>query len=153
MFNFDQQTFDDKVLVSPITYLLGYNFLEYKKPYTEYGALAWSSAPKTYLVKIDRNLKKSITTSMFKKKHDTFKSYYKYLNINFLEHQIKILQGKFMWKLINDEHQKLIKDKYSLKRGTAINNHTQRKLIVITQQSHHYPIKEQKYGIMKFDKY
>ena len=69
---------------------------------------------------------------MFKKKHDPFKSYYKYLNIDSLEHQIKILQGKFMRKLFNDEHQKLIKDKYSLKRGTAINNHNQRKLIVIT---------------------
>ena len=41
---------------------------------------------------------------MFKKKH--VKPYYKYLNINPLEHQIKILQGKVMWKLINDEHSK-----------------------------------------------
>ena len=69
---------------------------------------------------------------MFKKEHDPFKSYYKHLNINSLEQQIKILQRKFMWKLINDEHPKLIKDKYSLKRGTAINNHNQSKFIVIT---------------------
>ena len=90
---------------------------------------------------------------MFKKKYDPFKSYYKYLNINSLEQQVKIQQGKFMWKRFNDEHQKLIKDKYSLKRGKAINSHNQSEFIVITQQFHHYPIKEQKYGIMKFDKY
>ena len=40
---------------------------------------------------------------MFKKKHDSVKPHYKCLNTNPLEHQIKMLQGKFMWKLINDE--------------------------------------------------
>ena len=38
------------------------------KPYTEYGSLAWLSAPKTFLAKTDRNIKKSIRTIMFKKK-------------------------------------------------------------------------------------
>ena len=42
-----------------------------------------------------------------------------YLNINPLEYQIKIWQGKFMWKLINDEHQKPIKDKFFHKRSTS----------------------------------
>ena len=67
---------------------------------------------------------------MFKTKHDSLKPCYKYLNIKPSEHQIKILQGKFMWKLMNDEHPKSIKDKFSLKKSTAINNHNQNKLIV-----------------------
>ena len=100
------------------------------KPHTEYGALAWSSGPETYLATIDRNIKKSIRAIMFKTKHDSIKPYYKYLNINPLEHQIKILQGKFLWKLINDEHPKSIKDKYSSQKSAAINNHNQIKLIV-----------------------
>ena len=81
------------------------------KPYTEYGALAWSSAPKTYLAKTERNIKKSIRTIMFKIKHDSVKPYYKYLNINPLKHQIKILQGKFMWKLISTWTPKINKRK------------------------------------------
>ena len=101
------------------------------KPYTEYGTLACSSAPKAYLAKIDRNIKKSIRGIMFKKKHNYVKLYYKYLNTNHLEHHIKILQGKFMWKLIHDEQPKPIKDKFSLKRSTAINNHNQNKFIII----------------------
>ena len=67
---------------------------------------------------------------MFKTEHDSVKPYYKYLNTNPLEHQTKILQGKFMWKLINDEHPKSIKDKFPIKKSTAINNHNQNKLIV-----------------------
>ena len=66
---------------------------------------------------------------MFKKKQDSVKPYYKYLNINPLEDQIKILQGIFMWKLINDEQPKPIKEKFSLKKSTA------------------------KYGTMKFPKH
>ena len=56
---------------------------------------------------------------MFKTKHESVKPYYKYLNINPLEHQIKILQGKFMWKLINDEHPKSIKGKFSLNQQST----------------------------------
>ena len=65
---------------------------------------------------------------LFKKKHDSVKPYYN-LNINPLEHQIKI-QGKFMWKVINDKHPKSMKDKFSLKRNIVINNHSQNKLTV-----------------------
>ena len=67
---------------------------------------------------------------MSKTKHHSVKPYYKYLNMNPLEHQIKILHGKIRWKLINEEHPKSIKDKFSLKKSTAINNHNQNKLIV-----------------------
>ena len=56
------------------------------KPYTEYGTLAWSSAPITYLTKIESSIRKFIRTIMVKMKHDTVKSYYKYLNINPFEH-------------------------------------------------------------------
>ena len=35
-----------------------------------------------------------------------------------------------MWKLINDEHPKPIKDKFFHKRSTAINSHNQNKFIV-----------------------
>lgn len=62
---------------------LCYSFI---KPHTEYDELAWSSAPKIYLMKIDRNIKKSIRTITFKKIHDSVKPYCKYLNINSLEH-------------------------------------------------------------------
>ena len=57
---------------------------------------------------------------MFKKKHDSAKPYYNY--------QIKMLQRKLMWKLINDEQPKI--KKFSRKRGKAINNHNQNKFIV-----------------------
>ena len=57
---------------------------------------------------------------MFKKKNDSVKPYYKYLNINPLKYQIKI-QGKLLQKLINDKHPKWIKDKFPLKRSAANN--------------------------------
>ena len=83
---------------------------------------------------------------MLKTKHDSVKPYYKYLNINPFEHQIKILQGKFMWKLRNEDQPKTIRNKFTLKRSTAINNHNQSKFIVPFYRTrvafHHYSIKE-----------
>ena len=67
---------------------------------------------------------------MFKIKHDTVNSCYKYLNINPFEHQIKILLRKSICKLINEEQPKTLRDKFPLKRGTAINSHNQNKFIV-----------------------
>ena len=87
------------------------------KPYTEYNTLARSSAPKTYLTKIDISIRKSTRTIIFKEKHDSLKPYYKYLNKNPFEYQIKTLQRKFMWKLLNDEQPKIIRGKSPLQEA------------------------------------
>ena len=64
---------------------------------------------------------------MFKTEHDSLKPYHKYLYTNPLEHQTKILQEKFMWKLINDEHPKSIKDKFPIKKSIYSNQQPQPK--------------------------
>ena len=64
---------------------------------------------------------------MFKTEHGSLKPYHKYLNTNPLEHQTKILQGKFMGKLINDEHPKSIKDKFPIKKSIYSNQQPQPK--------------------------
>ena len=91
---------------------------------------------------------------MFKEKHDSLKPYYKYLNKNPFEYQIKILQRKFMWKLLNDEQPKTIRGKSPLQEAqqstiTIITN-SQYPSTDLQQQFHDYPIKDQKYGTMRF---
>ena len=55
----------------------------------EYGTLAWSGAPSKYFDKIDKCIKRSMRTMLFK-----------HLNILPLTKNVKLLQGKFMWKIL-----------------------------------------------------
>ena len=41
---------------------------------------------------------------LFKNKFELVKPLYKYLNILSLNSTMKLMRGKFMWKLINKEH-------------------------------------------------
>ena len=47
---------------------------------------------------------------------------YKYLNILSLNNTIKLIGGKFMWKLINKEHPISIQSKFPLNVSTGFNN-------------------------------
>ena len=67
---------------------------------------------------------------MSKDKKHIAKPLYKHLKILPLELNIKLLQAKFMKKLILKEHPKIICDKYPLNYNSSINNSDQTKLIV-----------------------
>ena len=62
-------------------------FNSFLKPYIEYGNLAWGGAPKTTMRDMD--------------KFDSVKPFYEYLQILPFKDNMKLLQGKFMWKLVN----------------------------------------------------
>ena len=66
----------------------------------EYGTLAWSGAPSKYFDKIDKCIKRSMRTMLFKNRFDNVKAFYKHLNILPLTKNVKLLQGKFMWKIL-----------------------------------------------------
>ena len=55
---------------------------------------------------------------------------YKYLNILPLPEDVKHNQGKFMWKLVNNEQPKCLKEKFPLKINEAINNPNNNKMII-----------------------
>ena len=62
-------------------------------------------------------------------KFDAVKPFYKYLKILPFKNNMKLLQGKFIWKLVNAVHPNSIFEKFSLVHSEAINNH-QNKLVI-----------------------
>ena len=85
------------------------------KPYTDYGTLVWYGTPKCNLTKTKEILDKSSRTMLLKGKYESSKPLYKYLNILPLPENIKHNQGKFMWKLVNNQQPKCLKEKLPLK--------------------------------------
>ena len=104
-------------------------FDSFLKPYIEYGNLAWGGAPKTKIELINRSIKRSIRTMMDMDKFDSVKPFYEYLKILPFKDNMKLLQGKFMWKLVNAVHPNSISEKFPLTYSEAITNH-QNKLII-----------------------
>ena len=100
------------------------------KPYIEYGTLAWGGAPNKYLDKIDKCIKRSMCTVLFKNRFDNVKPFYKHLNILPLTKNIKLLQGKFMWKLLAKKHPDSIIEQFPLHFNEAINNTNTEKLTI-----------------------
>ena len=72
----------------------------FSKLYIEYGTPVWGGAPNKYLDKTDKCIKRSMRTMLFKNRFDNVKPFYKHLNIIPLTKNIKLLQRKFMWKLL-----------------------------------------------------
>ena len=58
----------------------------------------------------------------FRSKHESAKPVYIYYKISPLEANIKLNQGKFIWKLTQNQHPDYIKAIYHTKSSTAINN-------------------------------
>ena len=62
-------------------------------------------------------------------KFDSVKPFYKYLKILPFKDDMKLLQGKFMWKLVNALHPNWISEKFPLTYDEATNNY-QNKLVI-----------------------
>ena len=105
------------------------SFNSFLKPHIEYGNLAWVGAPKTKIELINRTIKRSIRTMMNMDKFDSVKLFYEYLNVLPFKDNMKLLQGKFMWKLVNAVCPNSISEKFPLTYSEAINNH-QNKLVI-----------------------
>ena len=104
-------------------------FNSFLKSYIEYGNLAWGGAPKTKIELINRSTKRSIRNMMDMDKFDSVKPFYEYLKILPFKDNMKLLQGKFIWKLVNAVHPNSIFEKFPLTYSEAINNH-QNKLVI-----------------------
>ena len=59
---------------------------------------------------------------LFKQKYDSVKPFYKYLKILPLSENIKLLQCKFMWKLVNNCHPCCVKGQFPITFSNAINS-------------------------------
>ena len=75
------------------------------KPYIDYGNLGWGGAPKTKIELITRTIKRSITT---------VKPFYECLEILPFKDNMKLLQGKFTWKLVNAVHPNSISERFPI---------------------------------------
>ena len=62
-------------------------------------------------------------------KFDSVKPFYEYLNILPFKNNMKLLQGKFTWKLVNAVCPNSISEKFPLTYSEVINNH-QNKLAI-----------------------
>ena len=69
---------------------------------------------------MEKILYKSARTILFKIKYESSKPLYKYLNILPLPENIKHNQSKFMWKLVNNQQSKCLKEKFPLKINGAM---------------------------------
>ena len=103
-------------------------FNSFLKPCIEYGNLAWGGAPKTKIELINRSIKRSIRTMVNMDKFDSVKPFYEYLNILPFKDNMKRLQGKFMWKLVNAVCPNSLSEKFPLTYSEAINH--QNKLVI-----------------------
>ena len=56
-------------------------------------------------------------------KFDSVKPFYEYLKILPLKNNIKLLQGKFIWKLVNALHPNSVSEKFLQTYNEAINNY------------------------------
>ena len=74
-------------------------------------------------------MKGSIRTMMDMDKCDSVKRFCEYLKILPLKDNMKLLQGKFMWKLVNAVQPNSISEKCPLTYSEAINNH-QNKFVI-----------------------
>ena len=59
---------------------------------------------------------------LFRSKFESVKPIYKYLNI-LSSNTIKLMRGKFMWKLINKEHPISIQRKFPVNFSVTINSY------------------------------
>ena len=59
---------------------------------------------------------------LFENKFNSVTPLYKYFNILNIKQTIKHLHGKFMWKLLSQEHPEPILELFPLRCGQAINN-------------------------------
>ena len=105
------------------------------KPYTDYGTLVWCETPICNPTKLEKILNKSAPTILSKGKYESSRSLYKYLNILLLPENIKYNQNKFMWKLVNNQQPKFLKEKLPLKINEAINNPKNNKMIILYRES------------------
>ena len=69
-------------------------------------------------------------TMLFKNRFDNVKPFYKHLNILPLTNNMKLLQGKFMWKLLAKKHPDSIIEQFPLHFNEAINNTNTEKLTI-----------------------
>ena len=104
-------------------------YKSFLKIYIEYGNFAQGGVPKTKIELINRSIKCPIRTVMDMDKIDSVKPFYEHLKILPCKDNMKLLQGKFMWKLVNAVHPNSISQKFSLTYSEAIKNH-QHKLII-----------------------
>ena len=88
------------------------------KPYLDSGTLTWGSSHYTPCI-MDRKIRNNDA----QERRDLVKLHYQYLNILTLTLNIKLLQSKFMKKLIKGEQSEPIKTHTPLKYNNSINNY------------------------------
>ena len=71
---------------------------------------------------LKRTLNKAMRIMAFRSKYESAKSLYIYYKILPLEANIKLNQGKFIWKLTQNQHPDCIQAIYQTNSSTAINN-------------------------------
>ena len=71
--------------------------------------------------KNNKTLNRSIRTILFKQKYDIIKLFYKYLGILPLKQDIKLQEGRFIWKLNRQNLPNCLLHKFSLIHSQAIN--------------------------------
>ena len=97
-------------------------FNAFLKPYIDYGSLTWGGTANTHLLKLKRTLNKAMRIMAFRNKYESAKPLYIYYKILPLEANIKLNQGKFIWKLAHNLHPDCIQDIFHTNSSTAINN-------------------------------
>ena len=96
-------------------------FNAFVKPYVDYGILTWGGTANTHLLKLNRTLNKVMRIMAFRSKNESVKLLYIYYKILPLESKIKLNQGRFIWKLTQNQHPDCIQAIYYTNPSTAMN--------------------------------
>ena len=97
-------------------------FNDFVKLYVDYGSLTWGGTANTHLLKLERTLNKAVRIMAFRSKYKSAEPLFIYYKILPLEANIKLNQGKFIWKLTQNQNPDCIQAIYHTNLSTAINN-------------------------------
>ena len=92
-------------------------FYAFLKPYIDYGSLTWGGTANTHLLKLKQTLNKAIRIMAFRSKYESAKPLYISYKILPLEANIKLKQGKCIWKLTHNTGQQNFMTKMLLGNG------------------------------------
>ena len=87
-------------------------FNAFLKLHIDYGSLTWGGTNNIHLLKLKRTLNKAMRIMAFRNKYESAKPLYIYYKILPLEANIKLNQGKFIWKLTQNQHRDCIQAIY-----------------------------------------
>ena len=106
-------------------------YFSFIQPFIDYCSLNWAGTPTTNLDNLRTKIKKAVRVISFKKQTDHSLPLFQQLKILPLDQEIKLKQGKFMWKLENNLIPHCIENNFTINKASMISRNSSKKKICL----------------------